>query len=150
MAKKKFADKAEAKKALETAKEESAAAKQELRAFEKENKLEKGGDHSSNKKWSKLNKAYTAKQAEVEEIREALKEVKGPRKERVSKYEYPAEAKTAADKKKWRAKMRAEAKRAEKGDKPAKKKDKASKAEKSEKSEKKSKKEKKEAAAVED
>lgn len=112
--------KEEAKKKLADAKDEAKAARGELRDFEKENDLEKGGDHSKHekagKKWSKLNDALKKKQDKVDAAQAVLDEVKKDKAPRPSKYEYPAEVKTPQDKKKYRAKMRAEKKRAEKGD----------------------------------
>lgn len=123
MATKKFANKAEAKEALSSAKEEKKAAFSELRAFEKENELAKGGDHSKDakvgKKWNKLNETYQKKKASVEELEGAVKETKSDKTARKTVYDYPADIKTAGEKKKYRAKMRAEKKRAAKGDKTA-------------------------------
>ena len=120
MAKTKFADKAEAKAALATAKEDRKSAKQELKAFEKENDLEVGGDHSGNKRWAKLKKAVDAKEAVVTEIEEAIEGLKSEKTVRPTKYEYPAAEgggeMTAAEKKRYRAKMRAQKNKAEKGD----------------------------------
>ena len=138
----KFKNKAEAKEALGTAKEERKAAQSELRAFEKENSFEKGGDHSGNKKWAKL-KATVDKKAQAEEaIKTAMQSLKSERTPRPSKYTYPADCVSAADKKKYRAKMRAAAKS---GDKKAKKEKKGKEGKKE-----KSKKEKKAKEAVED
>jgi hypothetical protein len=154
----KFKNKEEAKTALTTAKEEKKAAFEELRAFEKENKLAKGEDHSGHeklgKKWSKLKGTYDKKKAAVEEIETASKELKGERTPRATQYTYP-EGASASEKKKIRAAARAAAKKAAKeanGEaKPAKEK-KAEKAEKSEKKEGKSatKKNKEVAAETED
>jgi hypothetical protein len=116
MAKQKFANKAEAKEALAQAKEERKAAKEELRAFEKENDLEKGGDHSANKKWAKLNGSLEKKEALIAEIEESMKDLKSEKVARVSKYEYPEDVVSAADKKKFRAAARAAAKKAAKGE----------------------------------
>lgn len=116
----KFKNKAEAKEALATAKEERKAAFAELRAFEKENSLAKGEDHSASKvgkKWAKLKAAYDKKVTASDAIEEAMKGLKSEPTVRPSKYTYPADCVTAADKKKFRAAARAAAK---KGDKPAK------------------------------
>jgi hypothetical protein len=133
----KFANKDEAKTALSTAKEERKAAKTELRAFEKENELEHDADHSGNakvgKKWKKLSDAYANKNTKVEKIQGEVDGFKKEKVERVSKYEYPKvddgkggkREMTAGEKKKFRAKSRAEGKKAEKGEsKKSKKKDK--------------------------
>jgi hypothetical protein len=120
MAKAKFADKAEAKTALSAAKEERKAAKEELRAFEKEHGLAKGEDHAGDekngKKWAKLKKVVDSKDEAVNDIEESMKELKSEKTIRPSKYEYPADVVTAADKKKWRAKQRTAAKKKDKGD----------------------------------
>lgn len=114
-----YASKAEAKEALTAAKAERKVAKDELRAFEKEHELAKGEDHSADeklgKKWKKLNDMVEKKEAAVSEIEEAMKDVKAAKAERPSKYDYPADVVTAADKKKYRTKMRAAAAKAEKG-----------------------------------
>lgn len=126
MGKAKFANAEEAKAFVSTKKGELKTAKEELRAFEKENKLEKGGDHSGHekhgKKWSKMNKVVESLRAEIEAAENWAKENK-PKKEktpRAVKYEYPKECVTEADRKKYRAKMRAQAKseqkKAEKGE----------------------------------
>lgn len=126
---------AELKEDLSAAKEELKVAKGELRDYEKTSKLAKGEDHSSDekhgKKWTKMNDMVTKKQTAVDTIQEAYTAAKPEKVDRPSKYDYPADIQTAADKKKFRAKARAEKKRAEKGDAPKKeKKDKAVKAEK--------------------
>lgn len=126
--------KEEAKKKLADAKEEAKAARSEMRAFEKENDLAKDTDHAGHeklgKKWSKLKEAFDKKQKKVDEATASLAEVKKDKTPRPSKYEYPkgegGKEMTAAEKKKYRAKMRAEAKRKEKGDAKAEKKEKKS------------------------
>lgn len=151
--------KEEAKAKLASLKEERKAAKEELRAFEKENKLAKETDHGGHekfgKRWTKLNDAYQKKVAAIEKLEAEMAEIKTEKKSRVSTYEYPADVKTAAEKKKHRAKMRAEKKRAEKGE-AAPKKEKKEKGAKTEEvkeeksSSKKDKKSKKEKGASED
>jgi hypothetical protein len=116
----KFANKAEAKEALTAAKESKKSAKQELKAFEKENELASGEDHSGDakhgKRWSKLKKAVDSAEAKVTDIEGEMEGLKSAKVDRPSKYEYPADVVTALDKKKYRAKMRAAAKKADKGD----------------------------------
>lgn len=135
MAKEKFKSYEAAKEALAPAREKLKAAKDERRAFEKENKLAKETDHSADekhgKKWAKLNATVVAAQAEVDSAKEFM-DANKPKKEkagRASTYEYPKEVVTVADKKKYRAKMRADKKRAEKGEAAPEKKDKGSKEE---------------------
>ena len=125
------------KEDLKAAKEEAAVAKSEKRDFEKENKLAKGEDHSKDaklgKKWTKLNEMQAKKDKAVNDIRTALEDAKPEKKERVSRYEYPlneaGKEMDASEKKKYRAKMRAAAKKADKekagGEKKSKKADKA-------------------------
>jgi len=153
---KKPLSKAELKDARTAAKEEYTVAKDEQRAFEKENGLAKGEDHSGDKKvgkkWKTMNDMTEKKKAAYEAAKTAYEEAPKEKVERESKYAYPDDVKTAADKKKYRAKMRADAKKAEKEEgkeKTGKKKDKGEKAEKEqkvEKSEKSSKKDKKQKA----
>lgn len=123
----------ELKAELASNKEELGVAKEELKAFEKANSLKKGEDHSANakvgKKWTKLNDMVTKKTKAVEDARAAVTAAKPEAKTRETNYVYPKEIETAADKKKFRAKARAEKKKALKdaekgttgGDKKAKK-----------------------------
>jgi hypothetical protein len=112
--------KEELKSALESSKEELTVAKGELKTFEKTNGLEKGGDHSKNekfgKKWQKIKDTVTKKEKTVEGIRAELAELKAEKAPRTVKYEYPKDVVSAEDKKKYRTKMRAAAKKAEKGE----------------------------------
>ena len=132
--------KEELKEKLLAAKEEAKAAKEERRAFEKENKLAKGEDHSGNKdfgkKWTKINETVKSKQEKVDKIQSQLDAEKAATASSRTTYTYPDDVRTAADRKKYRAKARAAKKRAEKGEAEPKEKKEA----KSEKKEKKSKK----------
>lgn len=136
MAKKsmKFNDAAQAKSVIETKKEELATAQKERRQFEKSNELKKGEDHSDHekhgKKWGKMKKNEEAIEAEINEAKEWLKENKPAKekKQRVLKYDYPADCVTDEDKKKFRTRMRnaankkegaAEGKKAKKEAKPS-------------------------------
>jgi len=103
---------------LETAKEAYASEKEAIRDWKKENKIRRNKPIEDPKVQAELEK----REAKVETLREAMdaakeaaKELK-PRKERVTKYEYPDDCTTDKDKKKYRAKMRREAKKAEKGE----------------------------------
>lgn len=105
----------EAKEALTQKKEELALAKEERKAFCKENGLSSKDDHSDDpklgKKFKKLNDPVVKKTAEVEEIKawmDANKPKKEP-KERAVKYEYPAGMTDANEKKKFRAAERRKA-----------------------------------------
>lgn len=97
-------------------------AKTALKAYLSENKLSKTEDHSEDpkhgKKIKRLTSAVEKAQKAMETLNADVKELK-PKKERASKYEYP-EGLSAAEKKKFRAKQRAEAnrekKKAEKGE----------------------------------
>jgi hypothetical protein len=146
-------NKEELKEKMTAAKEELKAAKEERRAFEKENKLAKGEDHSGNKdfgkKWAKINETVKSKQEKVDKIQGDLDEVKAATASSRTTYTYPDDVKTAADKKKFRAKARAAKKRAEKGEAEPKA-EKSSKKDKSEKSEKSGKKKKEKVAAEEE
>lgn len=139
-------NKEDLKALLTSTKEELGVAKTELRAFEKESKLAKDTDHSDDakhgKRWSKLKATVTKKEELIAKTREKLAALKPEKTERPSKYEYPKDVVTALDKKKHRAKLRAEAKRAEK-EAAAPKKDKKAKEGKKEEKTGKSKKEKK-------
>lgn len=114
--------KEELKEQLKSLKEERKAAKEELRGFEKENKLAKGEDHSGDakhgKKWAKLNQVVSNKEEKIAKVEASLEETKGEKGSGGfrQKYEYPDDITSAEDKKKYRAKMRAAAKRAEKGE----------------------------------
>lgn len=133
----KFANVEEAKTALPQLREDAKAARKDLKSFCKENKLDYEVDHSADekhgKKYGKLKKAVDSTKKAVESAEEFVSsnKPKKEKKERVSKYEYPADCTSAGDKKKFRAAQRAAAKRAEKGEKAEKapKKDKAAKGE---------------------
>lgn len=150
MAKKTYA---EVKESLGTLKDEAKQAKKDLKNFCKDQKLDPEAEHTGNKKWVKLKALVDKSSKQVAEAEAWLAENKEKKegKPRATKYEYPAEVQTAADKKKWRAKARAEAKRKEKGEstdkgeKASKKKDKEAKAEKADKGEKSAKKKDKKA-----
>lgn len=113
----------EAQAALASKKDELSAAKEELKAFEKENKLskveDKGAHEKHGKKWSKLNEVVENLENSKKEIESWLKDNK-PKGEKKGgfkpsgKYDYP-EGLSEAEKKKFRAKARAAAKREEKG-----------------------------------
>ena len=111
--------KAELKEDLKAAKEELTVAKTEKRDFEKSNKMAKDTDHSEDakhgKKWKRLNDMVAKKESAVEKIKADIAEAKPEKTERASKYEYPADVVTAADKKKYRAAARAAKAKAEKG-----------------------------------
>jgi len=116
----------EAKAAVKTAKEGYKAARGEQRAFEKEHSLEKDVDHSGNekqgKRWTKLSDRTKAAQEKVDKAEKALEEVKASGGSRRTTYDYPADVKTAADRKKFRTQQRAIKKKKEKGDEPKKEK----------------------------
>ena len=111
----------DAQEALVAAKSEHKELKAELKAFRKENKL-KGDKVPEDAKLAKAYEKLTAKEekstAEVNELKDLVKELK-PVKERQTKYVYP-EGMDEAEKKKYRAKMRREAKAGEKPEKEAK------------------------------
>jgi len=100
---------------MEAAKTKLGAEKEALREFKKENKIRRNKPVED----AAVAKKLEAAEAKVEKAREAFdaakevaKELK-PRKERVTKYEYPEDCVTDKDKKKYRAKMRREAKKAD-------------------------------------
>jgi len=108
----------EATAAMEVAKEKLGTEKEALREFKKENKIRKNKPVED----AAIAKKLEIADGKVEKAREAFdaakavaKELK-PRKERVTKYEYPEDCTTDKDKKRHRAKMRREAKKAEAGD----------------------------------
>lgn len=104
-------------------------AKSALTAYLKKNKLKRSDDHSEDKKHgskiAKLEKAIEKAQAAYEKLKApSKKKDKGAKKEsagRRTKYDYPADIVSADDRKKYRQKMRAEAKAAGKGEKKSKK-----------------------------
>lgn len=103
-----------------TKKEELKEAKTALKDFRKENSLKEGEEPKEEKLAKKLARLVAAQDKAVEALdqaRETEKELR-PKAERPSKYDYP-EGLSNAEKKKYRAKARAEAKRALKeADKP--------------------------------
>lgn len=95
-------------------------AKTALRAFRKENDInpeEEIKDEKLAKKYAKLATALEKAETELAEVTEAAKALK-PKVERPVKYEYP-EGMTASEKKKFRTKARATAKKAAKAEEPA-------------------------------
>ena len=132
-------------KAATKTRQEASAAKE---AYAKEHGLKTKKDHSDDPKhgkaWKALQKVYKAAKAEEEAAKETEKGLK-PKVVKSSKYEYPEDVITADDKKKYRAKMRASAKAADKKEAKGEKSDK--KASKEEKSDKKAKPSKEEAKA---
>lgn len=101
---------------METAKEGLAAAKEALREFKSENQIRRNKPVEDKKladQLEKLEAAVDKAREGFDAAKEEAKELK-PRKTRTVKYEYPADCITAADKKKYRAKMRREKKSAEK------------------------------------
>jgi hypothetical protein len=119
-AKSKFANKAEAKTELGNLKETRKSAREELRAYEKENELDKDADNGKDKKWAKLKKAYDDANGKVETLEAEIKEMPKSTAVRASKYDYPksesGKEMTAGEKKRYRAKMRAEAAKSAKGE----------------------------------
>jgi len=117
----------EALENLDALKAELAEAKTDLREFKKENKIKRNKPVEDEKIASQLekkDKGVEALRDKVEEAKTEAKELK-PRKERVTKYTYPDDCVTDKDKKKYRAKMRREAKKAANPEKaPAEKKEK--------------------------
>lgn len=114
--KKEGPSKKEAKAALE-------AAKTELKEIMSKNNIKEDTDLESLDK--PVRKAYKAARAKVDELRAAWKALKGTASGRTSTYNYPEGMTDAKEKKRFRAKQRAEAKRAEKGEAAPKKKEKA-------------------------
>ena len=92
------------------------AAKAELKAFRKEKGLkpdEVPGGEKDVKTLNKLTKKLETAEEDLEKANEAAKALK-PVKTRETSYQYPENCTTAADKKKYRAKMRREKKSAAK------------------------------------
>lgn len=144
----------EASKAYESLKKVSTDAHRKVQGFVLKHKVKKDEEDKLDKKLQKelkeLRSAYKAAKAETVAAEEVMKALK-PASTRNAKYDYPADITTADEKKKYRAKMRAEAKKADSGEKSSKK-EKASKKEDKapvEKSEKKGKKEEKPAGKSE-
>jgi hypothetical protein len=119
MAKKTYAER---KEELTSLKEDAKQARKDFKNFCKEAKLDPEADSAADakhgKKWTKL-KALVDKTAKaVTETETWLTEnkEKKERTERASKYTYPPEITTAADKKKYRAQQRAAANKKDKGE----------------------------------
>jgi len=108
----------EAAEQLEAAKGKLSEAKEEVRNFKKEHKIKRGKpieDAKVNSQLEKLEAAVDKAREAVDTAKEAARELK-PRKERVTKYEYPEDCVTDKDKKRYRAKMRRDSKKDEKGE----------------------------------
>ena len=118
--KKEGPSKKEAKTALD-------AAKTAQREFMTENKIKEDTDPETLEK--PIRKKLKALQAEVAAARAAWKELKGAASGRTSTYTYPDGMTDPKEKKRYRAKMRAEKNKAEKGEAPAKPKKAAAEAE---------------------
>jgi hypothetical protein len=106
----------EAQDSLKALKVELSEAKADMTSFLKENKLKRNVDHSNHEKGKIAKKFKTFKAAinRLEKERDELKEftkANKPQKERASKYQYPEDL-SADDRKKFRAQMRSNAKRA--------------------------------------
>ena len=105
----------QAQEAASVKKEALKAVKAEAKEFRKENKLRPDDtptDEKLAKKLAKLTSAVEKAQKEYDDAVEAMKALK-PKTVRQSKYEYP-DGMTAQEKKRFRAKSRAEARKAEK------------------------------------
>jgi hypothetical protein len=108
----------EAQEQFEALREALKEAKNELREFMVENKIKKDKtpeDPKLAKKFEGLTKKVDAAKTAAEQAKESVKELK-PKKVRETKYEYP-DGLTDKEKKKFRAKMRREAKAGEKKEK---------------------------------
>lgn len=107
-----------AKAELSSLKEELEVAKTELKDFLKANKLKRDEDHSAHadkkiaKGFKAVSEAVATKQARKDKLVEFMKANKPAPEARESKYNYPAEVQTTLDKKKFRATMRSNAKKA--------------------------------------
>jgi hypothetical protein len=140
MAKTKFASYEEAVEARNAQKEALNDAKKALKAFLKENEIkdvEAIEDAKLSKKYNKFQTAVEEANAELDATNEEVKALR-PKKENpafAKKYEYPEGITTAEDKKKYRTKLRRDAKKAveaeseESADKPVKESKKAKKVE---------------------
>jgi len=103
---------------LDTAKENLANERVALREFKAENKIRRNKpveDAEVAKKLEAAEGKVEAARTVMDEVKSAAKELK-PRKERVTKYNYPEDCITDKDKKRHRAKMRRELQKEEKGD----------------------------------
>lgn len=124
---------------LAAVKSELTAKRDEFQAWLKTNKLGRAKDYSDDKKYGKkyteFQTAINELTAKREELESASKPAKGSKRGGfTAKYEYPADVVTAEQKKAYRVKQRAAAKKAEK---VVAKEEKAAKAEKSSKNDKK-------------
>ena len=134
----------EAIEAVESLKQEVKDNKEKLTAYLKENKLKRNNlpepDSKHGKKIAKIEKSIERSREKLEKAKQTAKDLK-PKKERAVKYDYP-EGMTAEEKKKYRAKMRAQANKAGKPKKKKKVKEEAPAKEKAPKKKKKAKKSK--------
>lgn len=107
--------------AMELQKTNLSTLKTELRDFRKENGIKKGKVSDDKKIAAQVTKKEAViekAQAEFDATKLEAKALK-PQKDRVSKYEYPADCVTDKDKKRYRAKMRRDAKAPKKDEKVA-------------------------------
>ncbi len=109
----------EAIEELATAKTSVTEKRDEFYAFLKENKLKRNKDYSEDAKHGKKFSKFKTEIDKLVILRDGIKEqakATKPKKAggRASTYEYPADVTTPEEKKKYRTKMRAEAKKAEK------------------------------------
>jgi len=105
----------EALEIMEAAKAKYAELKEELREFKKEHKVRRDKPVEDAKIAAQLEKKEAALEkalAASEEAKEVAKGLK-PSKDRVSKYEYPEDCVSDKDKKRYRTKMRRDAKKPE-------------------------------------
>lgn len=112
----------EALELMDAKKEKLSELKQGLREWKKENKIKRNKPVEDEKLATQLTKkeeVVTKAQEAYDTARDSAKELK-PQKDRVSKYEYPADCITDKDKKRYRAKMRRDAKAGEKPEKESK------------------------------
>jgi hypothetical protein len=111
----KFKTEEEAVEAVATFKEEVKSAKAALTDYYKANKLKRNEEHDADskhgKKIAKLEKSVERNTDKLAKAKEAAKSLK-PKKERAVKYDYPADM-TPEEKKKYRAKMRSQAKKSD-------------------------------------
>jgi hypothetical protein len=111
MARTKFKTYEEAQEAQTAGKAKVRDAKQALTDYLKKNKLKRNVDYSEDKKHSaklvKLNNSIEKTSSSLAKVNEQVKDLK-PKKDRVSKYDYP-EGITSEEKKKFRQKARSDA-----------------------------------------
>lgn len=111
----KFNNAEDAKAFITSKREDKETAKGELKAFLKENKLDSKADHSEHakhgKKYKKLQGTVEKLTKEIEEAKNWMESNKPEKKSKgggtKTTYDYPADITSEADKKKYRAKMRA-------------------------------------------